>query len=78
MSHERRSTSEVDKVEMEAEVIETLPNALYRVELRTGGRPRVVAHVGGAAGLLRVHPGDTVVVEVLPFDVQRARIVRRK
>jgi len=50
---------------------------LYRVELQNGSRSLVTAHVGGASGILRVLPGDQVVVELLPYDTTRARIVKR-
>jgi translation initiation factor IF-1 len=61
-----------------ATVLEPLPNAMYRVELETESRPRVTVHVAGEAGLLRVRPGDPVVVELAPYDATRGRIVRRR
>jgi translation initiation factor IF-1 len=65
-------------LEVKATVREALPGALYRVEL-TGATPgQVTAHVSGAAAsLLRLLPGDTVVVELMPYDMTRGRIVRR-
>jgi translation initiation factor IF-1 len=60
-----------------ARVIESLEKALYRVELATSGRPRVTAHLANEA-LLRVRPGDEVVVELSPYDDGRGRIVRRR
>ena len=60
-----------------ARVLEQLPSALYRVELESGSRPRLVAHVDAGSDLARVRPGDTVLVEILPYDAQRARIVGR-
>lgn len=60
-----------------ARVLEALPNAMYRVELEDGPRSRVTAHVAGA-GLLRVLPGERVVVELMPYDGTRGRIVRRQ
>jgi translation initiation factor IF-1 len=62
---------------VEGTVRELLPNALVRVELAGGARPSVTAHVGGASGLLRLRPGDTVVVEIAPYDSGRGRIVKR-
>jgi translation initiation factor IF-1 len=56
-------------------VLESLPNALYRVELQSEGRPQVTAHVSGAAGLLRLLPGAAVEVELSAYDGSRARIV---
>jgi translation initiation factor IF-1 len=58
-------------------VVEALPNALYRIELATGSRTRVVAHIAESSGLLRVLPGDEVRVELAQLDTSRARIVRR-
>jgi translation initiation factor IF-1 len=56
-------------------VLESLPNALYRVELESEGRPQVTAHVSGRAGLLRLLPGEVVEVELSAYDGSRARIV---
>ena len=58
-------------------VVEELPNALYSVELVSETRPRVVAHVAPVSGLLRVLPGDEVLVELTALDQARARIVGR-
>ena len=63
---------------VEARVIEALPNALFRVELLGERRGRATAHVAGSSGLLRLRPGDEVVVELLPYDMTRGRIVRRR
>jgi translation initiation factor IF-1 len=59
-----------------ARVLEALPNALYRVELATGDRRRVTVHADG--NLLRILPGETVVVELAPYDQGRGRIVRKR
>jgi translation initiation factor IF-1 len=56
-------------------VLESLPNALYRVELESEGRPQVTAHLSGRAGLLRLLPGEAVEVELSAYDGSRARIV---
>jgi translation initiation factor IF-1 len=58
-------------------VLEQLPNALYRVELQTPERPRVLAHAA-AGPLLRIRPGDPVVVELMPYDQGRGRILRKR
>jgi translation initiation factor IF-1 len=65
-------------VEVPGTVLESLPNALYRVQLETEARPQVVAHVSGAASLRRILPGEAVMVELLPYDAGRGRIVRRR
>lgn len=64
--------------EVPGTVLEALPNALYRVQLETEGRPQVVAHVSGAASLRRILAGEAVLVELLPYDAGRGRIVRRR
>jgi translation initiation factor IF-1 len=66
-----------DALEVEATVREALPNALYRVELATGARGSLLAHVAGDSSLLRLRPGDRVWVEIAPYDAGRGRIVRR-
>jgi len=64
--------------EVPGTVLESLPNALYRVQLETESRPEVVAHVSGAASLRRILPGEGVMVELLAYDAGRGRIVRRR
>jgi translation initiation factor IF-1 len=63
---------------VEATVREALPNALFRVELTGGSRSPVIAHVAGDSSLLRLRPGDQVVVELAPYDAGRGRVVRRR
>ncbi len=67
-----------DVLEAEGTVRELLPNALFRVELAQGERATVTAHVAGESSLLRLRPGDAVVVEIAAYDAGRARIVRRR
>lgn len=63
------------KIVKEAEVIELLPNATYR--LRLANESRVLAHAAGAAekNFVRLRPGDRVRVELSPHDPGRGRIV---
>jgi translation initiation factor IF-1 len=65
-------------LEIEGTVVEALPNALFRVQLGDERRTRVVAHVAASSSLLRVLPGDEVVVALASYDAGRGRIVRRR
>jgi translation initiation factor IF-1 len=65
-------------LEVNGRVLESLPNALFRVELETETRPQVTAHVAGSSSLLRILPGEAVVVELMAYDPSRGRIVRRR
>ena len=63
---------------VDARVVEALPKALYRVRLEDAGRSQITAHVSAASGLLRLLPGDRVVVELMSYDATRGRIVARR
>ena len=67
-----------EALEVNGRVLESLPNALYRVELETEKRPQITAHVAGSSRLLRILPGEAVVVEIMAYDPGRGRIVRRR
>jgi translation initiation factor IF-1 len=66
-----------ETLEMEGAVLESLPNAMFRVELPNGHR--ILAHVSGKIRLnfIRILPGDKVRVELSPYDLSRGRIVYR-
>jgi len=66
-----------DAIEVEGVVVETLPNAMFRVELKNGHR--VLGHISGKMRMhyIKILPGDTVVVELSPYDLTRGRIVYR-
>jgi translation initiation factor IF-1 len=66
-----------DAIEVEGRVVETLPNAMFRVELDNGHR--VLAHISGKMRLhfIKILPGDRVTVELSPYDLTRGRIVYR-
>ncbi len=66
-----------DVIEVEAEVTETLPNAMFRVKLENG-HP-ILAHVSGKIrkNFIRILPGDKVTVELSPYDLTRGRIIYR-
>ena len=66
-----------DVIKKEGIVVETLPNATFRVQLE--GKGEVLAHLGGKMRLhhIRVLLGDRVLMEVSPYDETKGRIVRR-
>jgi translation initiation factor IF-1 len=66
-----------EAIEVEGIVIETLPNAMFRVELKNGHR--VLSHISGRIrkNFIKILPGDMVVVELSPYDLTRGRIVYR-
>ena len=66
-----------EAIEIEATVIEPLPNAMFRVELENGHA--VLAHVSGKMRkhYIRILPGDKVTVELSPYDLTRGRITFR-
>lgn len=70
--------SKEDKIEVEGKIVESLPNAMFRVEVP--GNRVILAHISGK---MRVHyikilPGDVVKVELSPYDLTRGRIVYRE
>ena len=69
---------EAGPLQVNARVLEALPNALFRVQLETETRSQALVHVGAGTSLLRVLPGDAVVVELMPYDPGRGRIVSRR
>ena len=64
-------------IEVEGTVVETRPNAMFRVKLESGHE--VLAHVSGKIRMsyIRILPGDRVKIEVSPYDLKRGRIVWR-
>lgn len=66
-----------ETIEVEGKVIESLPNAMFRVELPNGHK--VLAHISGKMRLhyIRILPGDKVLVELSPYDLSRGRITYR-
>lgn len=66
-----------DVIEVEAVVVETLPNAMFNVKLENG--VVILAHVSGKIRMnyIRILPGDKVTVEISPYDLTRGRITFR-
>ena len=67
-----------DVIEVEGKVLEILPGGTFRVELVN--KHTVVAHVSGKIRMnyIRILPGDTVTVELSPYDLTRGRITYRR
>jgi len=66
-----------EAIEVEGTVIETLPNAMFRVELENGHK--VLAYVSGKMRMyfIKILPGDKVKMELSPYDLTRGRITYR-
>lgn len=66
-----------EAIEVEGTVVETLPNAMFRVKLDNGHR--VLAHISGKMRMhfIKILPGDRVTVELSPYDFSRGRITYR-
>lgn len=65
-------------IELSGVIVETLPGTQFRVELENGHR--IIAHVAGRMRkhFIRIVPGDTVTVELTPYDLSKGRITYRK
>lgn len=73
--------AKVDAIEVEGVVTAALPNAMFRVEVDAGGdKHDVLATISGKMRkyYIRILPGDTVLVEISPYDLSRGRIVYRR
>ena len=70
--------SKQDVIEVQAVVTETLPNAMFKVKLENG--VVILATVSGKIRMnyIRILPGDTVMLELSPYDLTRGRITYRK
>ncbi|MEX2673096.1 MAG: translation initiation factor IF-1 [Phycisphaeraceae bacterium] len=66
-----------DKIQAEAEVVDALPNAMFKVKLENGHV--VLAHLAGKMRMhyIRIVPGDRVTVEISPYDLTKGRITYR-
>jgi translation initiation factor IF-1 len=66
-----------EPIQVQGTVVETLPNAMFKVELENGHR--ILAHISGKMRMhfIKILPGDTVTVELSPYDLTRGRITYR-
>ena len=69
--------SKEDAIEFQGQVLETLPNATFRVKLENGHV--VLGHISGKMRMhyIRILPGDKVTVQLTPYDLSKGRIVFR-
>jgi translation initiation factor IF-1 len=68
---------EKEVIEVRGEVIEALPNALFKILLESG--QQILGHLSGKMRIhyIRLVPGDKVLVEMTPYDLSKGRIIRR-
>lgn len=69
--------SKEEAIEVKGKVIETLPNAMFKVDIENGHR--ILAHISGKMRMhyIRILPGDEVTIELSPYDLTRGRIIYR-
>ena len=69
--------SKKDVIEVEGQVVEKLPNAMFQVKLENGHV--ILAHISGKMRMnyIRILPGDTVTIEMSPYDLSKGRIIWR-
>ena len=69
--------SKADVIEIDGNVVEKLPNAMFKVELENGHQ--VLAHISGKLrkNFIRILPGDKVTMEMSPYDLTKGRITWR-
>jgi translation initiation factor IF-1 len=67
-----------DKIQVDAEVVDALPNAMFKVRLENGHE--VLAHLAGRMRMhyIKIVPGDRVTVEISPYDLSKGRITYRQ
>ena len=69
--------SKEDMIELEGVVVESMPNAMFKVEIQGGHQ--ILAHISGKLRMnfIRILPGDKVTVEMSPYDLSKGRITWR-
>ncbi|MDD2772623.1 MAG: translation initiation factor IF-1 [Elusimicrobiales bacterium] len=70
--------SDGDKIEVEGVILESMPNAMFRVQI-PGGKV-ILGHISGKMRInhIRILPGDKVKLELSPYDLTRGRIIYRE
>lgn len=73
-----REEKKGDKIEVAGNILEALPNAMFRVEIAQG--KVILAHISGRMRMhyIKILPGDKVRIELSPYDLTRGRIVFRE
>ncbi len=77
---EQERMAKTETIEVEAEVVQALPNTMFRCEFELAGKKHLVlGHISGRLrkNFIRILPGDKVRVELSPYDLTRGRITRR-
>jgi translation initiation factor IF-1 len=71
------TSNKEEGIQVEGTVLEPLPNAMFKVELENGHQ--VLAHISGKMRMhyIRILPGDKVLVELSPYDLNRGRVIYR-
>ncbi|MBF0101358.1 MAG: translation initiation factor IF-1 [Desulfobacterales bacterium] len=66
-----------EPIKVQGKVLETLPNAMFKVELEN--KHQILAHISGKMRMhfIKILPGDIVTVELSPYDLTRGRIIYR-
>lgn len=73
--------AKTELIEVEARVLEALPNAMFRLEVEMGEKThQLIGHISGRMPrhYIRILPGDRVLVQISPYDLTKARIVYRQ
>ena len=81
MGARRNGMAKTEPIEMEALVVEALPNAMFRLEVQMGDKKhQMIGHISGRMrrNYIRILPGDRVLIQVSPYDLTKARIVYRQ
>ena len=73
--------AKTESLELEAKVLEALPNAMFRLEVKMGDKThQIIGHISGRMrrNYIRILPGDRVTVQVSPYDLAKGRITYRQ